>query len=46
MDARILIPLKWDIEFHVHSNASNLAMGVMLVQNPIGKCDQSIAYAL
>jgi hypothetical protein len=45
MDAPILIPLKWDIEFHVHSNASNLAMGVILAQNPTRKCDQLIAYA-
>jgi hypothetical protein len=45
MDAPILIPLKWDNQFHVHTNASNLAMGVILAQNPIGKCDQLIAYA-
>jgi len=36
---------KWDIDFHVHSNASNLAMGVILAQNPTRKCDQLIAYA-
>jgi hypothetical protein len=45
MDAPILIPLKWDLEFRVHSNASYLAMGIMLAQNPIGKCDQPIVYA-
>jgi hypothetical protein len=45
MDAPIFIPLKWDIDFHVHSNASNLAMEVILAQNPTGKCDQLIAYA-
>jgi hypothetical protein len=45
MDAPILIPLKWDLKFHVHSNASYLAMGVMLAQNPIGICNQRIAYA-
>jgi hypothetical protein len=26
----ILIPPKWDMEFHVHTNASLLAMGVLL----------------
>jgi hypothetical protein len=26
MDAPILISLHWDIEFHVHTNASNLAV--------------------
>ncbi len=33
------------LEFHVHTNASNMAIGVMLAQNPIEKCDQLIAYA-
>ncbi len=33
------------MEFHVHTNASNLAIGTMLAQNLIGKCDQLIAYA-
>jgi hypothetical protein len=33
------------MEFHVHTNASNLLVGVMLAQNPTGKCDQPIAYA-
>ncbi len=45
LDAPILITLKWDMEFHIHTNASNLAIGVMLAQNPIEKCDQPIAYA-
>jgi len=26
----ILIPPKWDMEFHVHTNASLLAMGVLV----------------
>ncbi len=30
---------------HVHTNASNLAIGAMLPQNLVGKCDQPIAYA-
>ncbi len=33
------------MEFHIHRNASNLAIGAMLAQNLIGKCDQPIAYA-
>jgi hypothetical protein len=33
------------MEFHVHIDASNLVVGVMLAQNPIGKCDHPIAYA-
>jgi hypothetical protein len=45
MDAPILIAPKWDMEFHNHTNVSNLAVGAMLAQNPIEKCDQPIAYA-
>jgi hypothetical protein len=45
MDARILISPHWDFEFHVHIDASNLVVRVMLAQNLIKKCDQSIAYA-
>ncbi len=33
------------MEFHVHTNTSNLAVRAMLAQNPTGKCDQPIAYA-
>jgi len=33
------------MEFHVHTNTSNLAVRAMLAQNPTGKCDQLIAYA-
>ncbi len=36
--ALILIAPKWDMEFHIHTNTSNLVVKVMLVQNPIGKC--------
>lgn len=32
-------------EFHVHTDASNIAVGAMLAQNPTGKCDQPIMYA-
>jgi hypothetical protein len=44
MDASILIAPRWDPDFHVHTNASNLVVKVMLAQNPIGKCNQPIAY--
>jgi hypothetical protein len=45
MDAPILISPHWDIEFHVHTNAFNLVVKVMLVQNLTKKCNQLIAYA-
>jgi hypothetical protein len=32
------------VEFHVHTDASLLAMGAMLSQNIIGKSDQPIMY--
>jgi hypothetical protein len=35
MDVPILIVPTWDLEFHVHTHASNLAIIVMLAQNPI-----------
>jgi hypothetical protein len=33
------------MEFHVHTDTSNLAVGAMLAQNPTEKCDQPIPYA-
>ncbi len=33
-----------DLDFHVHIKTSNLAIRVMLAQNPVRKCDQPIAY--
>jgi hypothetical protein len=39
LDASILIAPRWHMEFHVHTNASNLVVMAMLAQNPIGKCD-------
>jgi len=45
MDAPILVSPHWDLEFHVHINTYNLVIGIMLAQNLIKKCDQSIAYA-
>jgi len=44
-DTLILITPKWDMEFYIHTDASNLVVEAMLVQNPIEKCDQPIAYA-
>ncbi len=37
--------MKWDIEFHVHIDASLLVVGPLLAQNIIGKSDQPIVYA-
>ncbi len=45
MDAPIFISPHWDIEFHVHTYISNLAIEVMLVQNLTKKCDQAIPNA-
>jgi hypothetical protein len=42
VDEPILIAPRWDLEFHVHTHASNLVFGTMLALNPIGKCDQEI----
>ena len=44
-NAPILIAPRWDLEFHVHTNASDLAVGAMLAQNPTSKWDQPISYA-
>jgi hypothetical protein len=33
------------LEFHVHTNASQLAVGAMLAQNPIDKIDQLVMYS-
>ncbi len=45
MEAFILIRPNWQMEFHKHMDASLLAIGVMLAQNPIGKYDRPIVYA-
>ena len=34
----ILIAPRWDLEFDMHTDASNIAVGVMLDQNPTRKC--------
>jgi hypothetical protein len=40
-----LVASKWDMEFHIHTNVSNLTIKVMMAQNPTRKCDKPIAYA-
>ena len=44
-NAPILIGVDWKLEFHVHTDASDIAVGAMLAQNPTSKTDQPIAYA-
>jgi hypothetical protein len=39
------MPPKLVMEFHVHTNASLLAMGALLAQNVKGKSDQLVVYA-
>jgi hypothetical protein len=46
IETLILISPNWQVEFHVHTNASLLAIGVMLSQNVIGKNDQPICVCL
>jgi hypothetical protein len=41
----ILIVPNWTKEFHVHTNASNYAIGTMLPQNPNDTIDKPIYYA-
>jgi hypothetical protein len=41
----ILVSPNWQLEFHVHTYASLLIVGVMLLHNVIGKSDQLIVYA-
>ncbi len=40
-----MISPNWQMEFHVHIDASLLTVGAMLSQNLIGKSDQPIVYA-
>jgi hypothetical protein len=44
IETPILISPNWQVEFHVHTNPSLLAMGVMLSMNIRGKSDQPIVY--
>jgi len=39
VDASILITPRWDLKFHVHTNASNLIVGTILAHNINTKCD-------
>jgi hypothetical protein len=39
VDAPILVAPRWDLEFHVHIDASNLTIDDMLAQNPTRKCN-------
>jgi hypothetical protein len=41
----ILIPLKWEMEFHLHTYASLLVVGAILAQNITRKSDQPVVYA-
>ncbi len=45
IETSILISPNWEVEFHVHTNASLLVMGAMLSQNITWKSDQPIVYA-
>ncbi len=44
IEASILISPNWQVEFHVHSYASLLVMGVILFQNVTHKNDQLVVY--
>ncbi len=44
IEAPILISPNWHVEFHVHTYASLLTMGVMLFQNVTRKSDQLVVY--
>jgi hypothetical protein len=35
MDAPLFMASKWDLEYHVHTNAINLVVGAMVIQNLI-----------
>jgi hypothetical protein len=45
METPILILRNWQLEFHVHTYASLLAVGVLLAHNPTSNYDQPIIYA-
>jgi hypothetical protein len=36
----------WELEFHVHIDAFQLIVGVILAHNPIGKIYQLVMYSL
>jgi hypothetical protein len=45
IETLIFISPNWQVEFHVHTNASLLAMAGMLSLNVTGKNDQLVVYA-
>ncbi len=45
IEASILIPSNWDVEFHVHTYVFLFALEVLLPHNIAGKSEQSIVYA-
>jgi hypothetical protein len=45
VQAPILINLNWELEFHVHIDASQLAIGAIVAQNLTSKIDQPIMYS-
>jgi hypothetical protein len=40
-----LINPNWELEFHVHTDASQLTVRAIFAQNPTGKFDQLVTYA-
>jgi hypothetical protein len=40
-----LINPNWELELHVHTNASQLVVRAILAQNPTDKFDQPVMYA-
>ncbi len=45
VQAPILFNPNWEFEFHVHTDASKLAIRTIFAQHPIGKFDQLVMYA-
>jgi hypothetical protein len=43
--APIMVFLYWSKEFHVHVNASSIALGVVLAQPGVGYIDHLLAFA-
>jgi hypothetical protein len=44
IETPILISPNWQVEFHIHIDASLLVVGAMMFQNVIRKSDQPIMY--
>jgi hypothetical protein len=45
IQVHILISPNWELEFHVHTIAFQLAVRAILAQNPIGKINQLVMYS-